>query len=67
MEYDEAAMKELVCPLCKAKGTLRPIPPRRRFRAGLLSFALLFFKTHQCTACAATFGTEQLIRGQKAA
>jgi hypothetical protein len=67
MQYDPEAMKDVVCPLCGSRGTLRPIRPGRRFRAGPWSFLRLFSKSHECTACRAMFGTQELISGQKAA
>jgi hypothetical protein len=67
MKYDEVAMKDLVCPVCKSRGTLRPIPPHRRFMAGPWSFARLLFKAYECKACRAMLGTEQVIGAQEAA
>ena len=67
MNYDKGAVKDLVCPLCKSRGTLRPIRLGRRLRVGPWSYALLLFKTHECTACGATFNTQQLVEAQKAA
>lgn len=67
MTYDEQKMKDLVCPLCRSLGTLRPIRPRRRFRAGPWSFVLFITKSHECSACGGSFSTTQLIEAQKAA
>jgi hypothetical protein len=67
MKYDEEAMKSLVCPVCRSRGTLRPIPPRRRFRAGPWSYARLLLKAYECTACRAMLSTDQVIQGRRAA
>jgi hypothetical protein len=67
MTYDKEKVKSLVCPLCRSQGTLTPIRPRRRFRAGPWSFALLIAKSHECSARGGTFNTAQLIEAQKAA
>ena len=50
---DISVLREVSCPLCGAKGTLRPITIRRRLRAGLLSLLTNAGKTHECTRCGA--------------
>lgn len=67
MRYDKSAMKNVVCPLCKQTGTLQPIRPGRRLRAGPWSYARLLFKAYECRACRALLSNEQVIQGQRAA
>ena len=52
-KVDTTVLRAVSCPLCGAKGTLRPISMRRRMRIGLLSFATNMGKTHECTRCSA--------------
>lgn len=67
MKYDEAALRDVVCPLCESKAALRPISGGRRLLAGPWSFDRPVARTHECTARGATFGTQELIESQKAA
>ena len=52
-KVEPAALKDVTCPLCGHKGTLRLITFPMRMRIGLLSFANNIGKTHECTRCGA--------------
>ena len=65
MSYDPDVMKGIRCPLCESTGTLQPIRLGKRLRAGPWSFLLTVFKSFECTACSATFSTDQLLRDKQ--
>lgn len=64
---DPVVLAGLGCPLCFSKGTLRPIRPGRRLRAGPWSFVRTMSKSFECTACGAMFSTGQLLRERQSA